>query len=70
MVILFMAKYWKNKKSWQKDQEREALEKIKHLSLTQVEEKIRVIIDKIETTKRNIKYNNRNCTKKIKPSSP
>ena len=52
-----MAKYWKNKKSWQKDQEREALEKIKHLSLTQVEEKIRVIIDKIETTKSNIKYN-------------
>ena len=38
-----MAKYWKNKKSWKKDKEREAINKISHLSLSQVEAQINAL---------------------------
>ena len=60
-----MAKYWKNKKSWQKDKEREARFKINHLTLVQCEESIHKIKTEILEIQKNIKKNKEDLPKNI-----
>ncbi len=65
-----MAKYWKNKKSWQKDKEREAINKISHLSLSQVEAQINALNNEIKEVEDYIKKGNEEKKNIIKQNLP